>query len=50
MLGSSPLVSEPLPGIGVSIYGTWAILLVPYLGRFLPLTLRPVPVGAGAGA
>ena len=32
----------PLPGIGVSIYGTWAILLVPYLGRFLPLTLRPV--------
>lgn len=33
---------RPLPGLGVSIYGTAAILLVAYLGRFLPMALRPV--------
>ncbi|WBU62054.1 ABC transporter permease [Paracoccus albus] len=33
---------RPLPLIGVSIYGTAAILLVAYLGRFLPMALRPV--------
>ncbi len=32
---------RPLPLIG-SLYGTWAILLVAYLARFLPLVLRPV--------
>lgn len=32
----------PLPVIGVSLYGTAAILLLAYLGRFLPLVLRPV--------
>ncbi|MEH6773081.1 MAG: ABC transporter permease subunit, partial [Cereibacter changlensis] len=32
----------PLPLIGVSLYGTAAILLVAYLARFLPLVLRPV--------
>ena len=38
----------PLPGLGLSIYGTWAILLVAYLGRFLPLTLRPVEAALAA--
>lgn len=32
----------PLPGIGISIYGTALILFVAYLARFLPLALRPV--------
>ncbi|WP_128254301.1 ABC transporter permease [Falsirhodobacter deserti] len=32
----------PLPLIGISIYGTPAILLLAYLARFLPLVLRPV--------
>lgn len=31
-----------LPLVGVSLYGTAAILLLAYLGRFLPLVLRPV--------
>lgn len=35
----------PLPGIG-SLYGTWGILLVAYLARFLPLVLRPVIAAA----
>lgn len=33
---------QPLPLIGISIYGSFAILLLAYLGRFLPLVLRPV--------
>lgn len=33
---------RPLPLIGISIYGSFAILLLAYLGRFLPLVLRPV--------
>lgn len=35
----------PVPGIG-SLYGTWGILLVAYLARFLPLVLRPVIAAA----
>lgn len=38
----------PLPVLGVSIYGTALILLVPYLGRFLPLALRPVEAALSA--
>nr|WP_269150477.1 iron ABC transporter permease [Frigidibacter albus] len=34
----------PLPGIGVSIYGTSTILLLAYLARFLPLVLGPATV------
>ncbi|MFD2174282.1 ABC transporter permease [Rhodobacter lacus] len=33
---------RPLPLVGVSLYGTAAILALAYLGRFLPLVLRPV--------
>ncbi|SOC09471.1 ABC transporter permease [Rhodobacter maris] len=33
---------RPLPLVGVSLYGSAAILLMAYLGRFLPLVLRPV--------
>lgn len=33
---------RPLPVVGVSIYGAAAILLIAYLGRFLPMALRPV--------
>ncbi|MFN3526653.1 MAG: ABC transporter permease, partial [Paracoccus sp. (in: a-proteobacteria)] len=40
---------QPLPLIGVSLYGTAAIILIAYLGRFLPLVLRPV-VAAARGA
>lgn len=32
---------RPLPLLGVSLYGTAAILLLAYLARFLPLVLRP---------
>ncbi|MDO5606026.1 MAG: ABC transporter permease subunit, partial [Paracoccus sp. (in: a-proteobacteria)] len=38
---------RPIPGIG-SIYGTAAILLVAYLGRFLPMVLRPVEAAIAA--
>ena len=38
----------PLPLIGVSLYGTGAILLIAYLARFLPLVLRPVAAAAAA--
>lgn len=38
---------QPLPGIG-SLYGTFWILLVAYLARFLPLVLRPVIAAAEA--
>jgi len=37
----------PLPLLGVSIYGTGAILFVAYLARFLPLALRPVAGALG---
>lgn len=33
---------RPLPGFGVSIYSTSAILVLAHLGRILPLVLRPV--------
>ena len=39
---------RPLPGIGLSIYGTGLILLVAYLGRFLPMALRPVEASIAA--
>ncbi|WP_265499729.1 ABC transporter permease [Paracoccus beibuensis] len=39
----------PLPGIGVSLYGTAAIILIAYLARFLPLVLRPVAAAAQGG-
>ncbi|QEE43561.1 iron ABC transporter permease (plasmid) [Rhizobium sp. WL3] len=37
---------KPLPFLGVSIYGTMAILVIAYLARFLPLVLRPVAAAA----
>lgn len=37
---------RPLPLIGISLYGTMAILAVAYLARFLPLVLRPVAAAA----
>ena len=37
---------RPLPLIGVSLYGTMAILAIAYLARFLPLVLRPVAAAA----
>lgn len=37
---------QPLPIVGVSLYGTMAILTVAYLARFLPLVLRPVTAAA----
>ncbi|CAM3071830.1 iron ABC transporter permease [Paracoccus nototheniae] len=36
----------PLPLLGVSLYGTAAIILIAYLARFLPLVLRPVMAAA----
>lgn len=39
---------RPLPLLGVSIYGTAAILLVAYLGRFLSLALRPAEAALSA--
>jgi iron(III) transport system permease protein len=41
-LGVIIVFLPPLPLIGVSIYGSFAILLVAYLSRFLLLVLRPV--------
>lgn len=38
----------PLPLIGVSIYGTAAILLLAYLARFLPLAVAPVHTAIAA--
>ncbi|MBB3770500.1 iron(III) transport system permease protein [Angulomicrobium tetraedrale] len=38
----------PLPLVGISLYGTMAILMVAYLARFLPLVLRPVTAAAAA--
>lgn len=38
----------PLPLLGVSLYGTMAILMVAYLARFLPLVLRPVSAAAAS--
>ena len=37
---------KPLPLIGLSLYGTMAILVIAYLSRFLPLVLRPVAAAA----
>ena len=39
----------PLPLIGISLYGTSAIILISYLARFLPLALRPVVAAAQNG-
>lgn len=39
---------RPLPGLGLSLYGTAAILLLAYLGRFLPIVLRPVEAAIAA--
>lgn len=36
---------RPLPLLGASLYGTLAILLVAYAGRFLALALRPIAAG-----
>lgn len=36
---------KPLPLLGVSLYGTLAILVVAYAGRFLALALRPIAAG-----
>lgn len=41
-LGVILVYLPPLPFLGVSIYGTLAIILVAYLARFLTLALRPV--------
>jgi len=35
----------PLPVLGISLYGTIAIILVAYLARFLALALRPTMAG-----
>lgn len=36
---------KPLPLLGTSLYGTLAILVVAYAGRFLALALRPIAAG-----
>jgi iron(III) transport system permease protein len=36
---------KPLPGLGLSLYNTFWILLVAYLGRFLALAFRPTLAG-----
>ncbi|KAA0572164.1 iron ABC transporter permease [Azospirillum sp. Sh1] len=41
-IGCILLFLKPLPGLGVSLYGTLWIILAAYLVRFLPLALRPV--------
>src|SRR5690606_38021771 len=41
-LGVIIVFLPPLPLLGVSIYGSFWILLVAYLGRFLLLAQRPV--------
>jgi len=41
-LGIIIVFLRPLPLVGFSIYGTFAIILVAYLARFLLLALRPV--------
>lgn len=40
---------RPLPLVGISLYGTWTLLLIAYLGRFLPIALRPVEAATAAG-
>lgn len=37
---------KPLPVLGLSLYGTMAIIAVAYMARFLPLVLRPVTAAA----
>ena len=39
------LLLQPLPGLGVSLYGTHAIILLAYLAAFLTLALRPTLAG-----
>ncbi|MBK1663426.1 iron ABC transporter permease [Rhodospirillum rubrum] len=39
------LYLKPLPGLGISLYNSFWILLVAYLGRFLALSLRPAMAG-----
>lgn len=41
-LGMIIVFLPPIPVLGISIYGTFAILLAAYLSRFLLLALRPV--------
>jgi iron(III) transport system permease protein len=36
------LLLKPLPLVGVSLYGTGAIIVLAYVSRFLPLSLKPV--------
>lgn len=36
------LLIRPLPGVNVSLYGTFGIILIAYCARFFPLILRPV--------
>lgn len=38
---------KPLPLLGISLYGSLAILLLAYAGRFLALALRPIAAGMG---
>ncbi|MDO5527978.1 MAG: iron ABC transporter permease [Paracoccus sp. (in: a-proteobacteria)] len=39
---------RPLPLLNISLYGSFAILLIAYLGRFLPMALRPVEAAIAA--
>jgi iron(III) transport system permease protein len=39
------LLLPPLPGLGISLYGTHAIILLAYLAAFLTLALRPTLAG-----
>lgn len=39
---------RPIPVLNLSVYGTAAILLIAYLGRFLPMVLRPVEAALSA--
>ncbi len=36
------LLLKPLPLLGISLYGTGAIIVLAYISRFLPLALKPV--------
>jgi iron(III) transport system permease protein len=38
----------PLPLVGVSLYGTFGLLLIAYLARFLPLVVKPVRAALAA--
>ncbi|PWC39964.1 ABC transporter permease [Azospirillum sp. TSO35-2] len=47
-IGCILLFLKPLPGLGLSLYGTLWIILAAYLARFLPLALRPVQAACAA--